>query len=130
MKHALEALSKTESDCGSKAWEREQEAITFLHEAIIEAEKAACDGGTCGLGGYCNECPKTPQRQPQIWQHEGYETLCQELELWKAQAQRQWVGLTDEEIERIVVSARVGEYGIGHTIARAIEAAHGIKENT
>ena len=36
--------------------------------------------------------------------------------------------LTDEDVERIVREARVGEHGIGYTIARAIEAAHGIKE--
>ena len=42
--------------------------------------------------------------------------------------QRTWVGLTDEDVERIVREARVGEHGIGYTIARAIEAAHDIKE--
>ena len=36
--------------------------------------------------------------------------------------------MTDEDVERIVREARVGEHGIGYTIARAIEAAHGIKE--
>ena len=36
--------------------------------------------------------------------------------------------LTDEDIERIVREARVKERGIGYTIARAIEAAHDIKE--
>ena len=36
--------------------------------------------------------------------------------------------LTPEDVERIVLEARVGEHGIGYTIARAIEAAHGIKE--
>jgi len=35
--------------------------------------------------------------------------------------------LTDEDVERIVREARVGEHGIGYTIARAIEAAHDIK---
>ncbi len=45
-----------------------------------------------------------------------------------AQPQRTWVGLTYEDVERIVREARVGEHGIGYTIARAIEAAHGIKE--
>ena len=45
-----------------------------------------------------------------------------------AQPQRTWVGLTDEDVERIVREARVGEHGIGYTIARAIEAAHDIKE--
>ena len=36
--------------------------------------------------------------------------------------------LTDEDVERIVREALVGEHGIGYTIARAIEAAHDIKE--
>ena len=36
--------------------------------------------------------------------------------------------LSDEDVERIVREARVGEHGIGYTIARATEAAHGIKE--
>ena len=45
-----------------------------------------------------------------------------------AQPQRTWVGLTDEDVERIVRESRVGEHGIGYTIARAIEAAHDIKE--
>ena len=35
--------------------------------------------------------------------------------------------LTDEDVERIVYQAKVGEHGIGYTIARATEAAHGIK---
>lgn len=34
---------------------------------------------------------------------------------------------TDEQILRIVQSAQVGAHGEGHTIARAIEAAHNIK---
>jgi hypothetical protein len=33
-------------------------AITSIDQAIAEAEKARCDGGTCGLGGYCDDCPK------------------------------------------------------------------------
>ena len=36
--------------------------------------------------------------------------------------------MMDEDVERIVREALVGEHGIGYTIARAIEAAHGIKE--
>ena len=38
--------------------------------------------------------------------------------------------MTDEDVERIVREARVGEHGIGYTIARATEAAHGIKEKS
>ena len=46
--------------------------------------------------------------------------------LYTAPSQRK--PLTDEDVERIVREARVGEHGIGYTIARAIEAAHNIKE--
>ena len=38
LKLALEALNTTESDCGSRAWEREQEAITAIKEALAESE--------------------------------------------------------------------------------------------
>ena len=69
----------------------------------------------------------TPQRKPQIWEHEGYDALCQELELWKAEAQRK--PLTDEEIQNILpddgTPMSLGEAFV--KFARAIEAAHGIK---
>jgi uncharacterized cysteine cluster protein YcgN (CxxCxxCC family) len=42
MKLAREALNTTESDCGSRAWEREQEAITCLDAAILEANLGHC----------------------------------------------------------------------------------------
>ena len=44
-------------------------------------------------------------------------------------AQRTWVGLTDEEIESINVRL-AGRRDLARLFARAIEAAHGIKENT
>ena len=34
LKLAMEALNTTESDCGSRAWEREQEAITAIKQAL------------------------------------------------------------------------------------------------
>jgi hypothetical protein len=36
LKLALEALNTTESDCGGRAWEREQEAITAIKEALAQ----------------------------------------------------------------------------------------------
>jgi hypothetical protein len=38
LKLALEALNTTESDCGSRAWEREQEAITAIKEALAQPD--------------------------------------------------------------------------------------------
>jgi hypothetical protein len=52
----------------------------------------------------------------------------QELELWKAAAQRQWVGLTDEEIEKACVP--LGAAMLSFTeVARAIEAKLRSKNN-
>jgi hypothetical protein len=42
------------------------------------------------------ELYKKPQ-SVKVWDAEGYDALMQELELWKAAAQRQWVGLTEQE---------------------------------
>ena len=76
-----------------------------------------------------------PQRKPQIWEHEGYDALCQELELWKAEAQRK--PLTDEEIHEAVRESDLDwhqgwmldddEPNRFISLARAIEAAHNIK---
>ena len=51
LKLALEALNTTESDCGSRAWEREQEAITAIKEALAqpEQEPVALDRATMEL---------------------------------------------------------------------------------
>jgi hypothetical protein len=40
LKLAMEALNTTESDCGSRAWEREQEAITAIKQARALDKKA------------------------------------------------------------------------------------------
>jgi hypothetical protein len=45
-------------------------------------------------------------------------------------AQRTWVGLTDEEIEEMANDFEEGYVFLYRSFARAIEAAHGIKENT
>ncbi len=44
-----------------------------------------------------------------------------------AAAEREWVGLTDDQIDEIAVIARRGNL---HDLRIAIEAAHGIKEGT
>ena len=45
-----------------------------LRARLAQPEPAECDGGQCGIGGYCKECPKT---------------------------QPDGVGLTDEEVDDI-----------------------------
>lgn len=34
---------------------------TYLTDREAEQAQAKCDGGTCGLGGYCEACPKAAQ---------------------------------------------------------------------
>jgi hypothetical protein len=43
MKLALEALNRTESDCGSRAWEREQEAIKALEEVLASEQRSVSE---------------------------------------------------------------------------------------
>jgi len=38
--------------CTSEEWRKEYFALEK------EDKKSPCDGGTCGLGGFCDKCPK------------------------------------------------------------------------
>jgi len=62
-----------------------------------------------------------------IWwdlnKHKLVEQAIPEAEIYK----REWVGLTDEEIDKIYETK---VWDARRSYARAIEAAHGIKENT
>lgn len=40
---------------------RTQETIETLRAALAQPERAECDGGQCGIGGYCKQCPKPQQ---------------------------------------------------------------------
>jgi len=74
------------------------------------------------------------QRKPcQVWDAEGYDALCQELEGWKARAQRK--PLTVDQVwqndQLMSLNAELGcSMDLLVEVVRAIEAAHGIKENT
>ena len=74
-----------------------------------QPEPAECDGGQCGIGGYCKQCPKTqPEPEPVAWRiHDGtmwcYVNHINDLPqpkfepLYTVPLQREWQGLTDEE---------------------------------
>jgi len=117
LKLALEALENLPEMCGI------EEAITAVQEALAEQpaqqEPVACpDGRQCKHGAWCTE------------------TYCQEHCEFRAPPQRK--PLTDEEIWDEVKAADL-DWQTGWsldedasnryiTFARAIEAAHGIKE--
>jgi hypothetical protein len=41
--------------------------IDALRARLSQPEPAECDGGQCGIGGYCKQCPKTqPKPEPVV----------------------------------------------------------------
>ena len=54
----------------AKRIEELTQLVTSQGIRLMDAEaRAECDGGQCGIGGYCNDCPKTqPEPEPVAWQ--------------------------------------------------------------
>lgn len=135
-----------------------------LDEEIGEIYRAECDGGQCGIGGYCKKCPKTqpepviqarkegdlivvdlpqvprgsggiskdeqPEPEPvavlrrvilgrgQIFWLRSSDELPNETLLYAAPPKREWVGLSDEELEFYTEESGQGELGRG--VLRAV----------
>ena len=116
------------------------EKYAALHKT--QPERAECDGGQCGIGGYCKQCPKTqPEPEPVAWFTEDHRadksatTYSKKMaERWKEKGwpvtplytsppQREWVGLTDEEINILFKnSLKSIPTGVIWNISRTIEA--------
>lgn len=107
---------------------KENEAI---RARLSQPEPAECDGGQCGIGGYCKDCPKTKPElkiinmerfvgsgKPlvpvcwmnvndidktdwKVWAH-GKPTIS--MPLFASPPQREWQGLTDEEVFAALVA--------------------------
>jgi hypothetical protein len=92
-----------------------------LRARLAQPEPAQCDGGQCGIGGYCKECPKTQlEQKPVAWglqqqfeagigttpvsfkRHDEFGFV---VPLYTAPPQRKWQGLTDEEMFAALVQA-------------------------
>ena len=110
---------------------RAPETIAFIDEALAEQpaqqQEPVAYMGTDIEGnpnkfrlnpfGGCIPLYEKPQ-SVKVWDAEGYDALCQELEGWKAKASKPWAGLTDEEIGAVDWKANETL----HDFARAIEA--------
>ena len=103
--------------------------INALRARLAQPEPAECDGGQCGIGGHCKECPKTkPEPEPEKSQDkpcvedDGCPTEKAVLQrFWRehqAQPEREWVGLTDED-RMICEQSERGNY---FALCQAIEA--------
>ena len=118
LKLALEALEADELDMvddgsGNMVFRKEQ-AITAIEKLLAQPEQEPLAWISTGTARMIHWTADKPAYGDD-W-----------VPLYTTPPQRK--PLTDEDIERIVREARVKERGIGYTIARAIEAAHGIKE--
>lgn len=112
--------------------ELEGEVIGYKQILDTQPEPAECDGGQCGIGGYCKDCPKTKPElkiinmenfvgsgKPlvpvcwmnandidktdwKVWAH-GKPTVS--MPLFASPPQREWVGLTDAEKKDIYQEA-------------------------
>jgi hypothetical protein len=117
-KQALEALEEAHPKPYNESVILHVEAITALRTAIAEAEKQE-------PFGYFQYAPHFD-----AWVQNRDEDKGVAFYTTPPAAQRQWVGLTDEEIDDIWnrYCDEMGEASINdaYDIARAIEAAHGI----
>jgi len=111
LQNALDALESLQ------AWPETPEnfkrfrAIEALRARLAQPEPAECDGGQCGIGGYCKECPKTqPEPEPVAWRFNDRNMWCyvdhltdlpqdKFKPLYTAPPQREWQVLTDKEYE-------------------------------
>ena len=105
--------------------QRMAKRIEGLEAQLAQPEPAECDGGQCGIGGYCKDCPKTKPElkiinmenfvgsgKPlvpvcwmnandidktdwKVWAH-GKPTVS--MPLFASPPKREWVGLTHENI--------------------------------
>jgi len=111
------------------------EALRMALEALEGADQIDCDMQAAITA--IKKALEQPKQEPLAWISTGPASMIH----WTADKPAygdDWVPLyttppqrkpmMDEDVERIVREALVGEHGIGYTIARAIEAAHDIKE--
>ena len=132
--------------------ELEGEVIGYKQILDTQPEPAECDGGQCGIGGYCKDCPKTKPElkiinmenfvgsgKPlvpvcwmnandidktdwKVWAH-GKPTVS--MPLFASPPQREWVGLTNEEINTLHYELKCAAMGATSTLGmyRILEKA-------
>jgi len=63
MQEALDALNNFDKGNHGMRWQ--VPIINALRARLAQPEPAECDGGQCGIGGYCKQCPKTKSDVPE-----------------------------------------------------------------
>ena len=129
MQDALDALNNFDKGNHGMRWQ--VPLIKALRARLSQPEPAECDGGQCGIGGYCKECPKTkPEPEPVAWRFHDRNMWCyvdhltdlpqdKFKPLYTAPPQREWVGLTDDE--RLICLSSDVDQAIANTEAKLRE---------
>jgi hypothetical protein len=152
MQMALDALESLQ------AWPETPENFKrFRAIEALRARLAECDGGQCGIGGYCKQCPKTQPDVPEScfgetkpvamkfqiykqtpprgrelepinsallpWVYDQDPSSGNTASMWVTPVatlppQREWVGLTNEELE--FYTEELGQGEIGRGVLRAV----------
>ena len=118
LQDALDALNNFDKGNHGMRWQ--VPLIKALRARLAQPEPAQCDGGQCGIGGYCKQCPKTQpdvpetafgEIKPVAWKMKGVPAFATSRPndtdsikwdaLYTAPPQREWVGLTKEELAEI-----------------------------
>ena len=152
MQDALDALNNFDKGNHGMRWQ--VPLIKALRARLAQPEPAQCDGGQCGIGGYCKQCPKTKSDVPEtafgetkpvawmykgepwfdgtIWHDQSEVTTHKRVAMFKDKnakplyttpPQREWQGLTDDEIESaFIANTCCDDLLVYEYIARAIEA--------
>jgi len=68
MQMALGALNNFDKGNHGMRWQAPiiKALRAALRAALAQPEPAECDGGQCGIGGYCKQCPKTQPEPDQM----------------------------------------------------------------
>ena len=81
-------------------------AAEALRARLAQPEPAECDGGQCGIGGYCKECPKTkpePDYEAEFIKDWNEGKVRRVSDGKRMVPEREWVGLTDDERKEIAL---------------------------
>ena len=79
-----------------------------LRARLAQPEPAECDGGQCGIGGYCKQCPKTmpePDYEAEFIKDWNEGKVRRVSDGKRMVPEREWVGLTEGETIELALSA-------------------------
>jgi hypothetical protein len=146
MQDALDALNNFDKGNHGMRWQ--VPIIKALRARLAQPEPAECDGGQCGIGGYCKQCPKTQpdvpetafgEIKPVAWKMKGVPAFATSRPndtdsikwdaLYTAPPQREWVGLREGEYEAMAEQYVTNCYFDTLKYAKAIEAKLKEKNN-